>query len=50
MCDSTGLAIQKRDLFEMENIQMREMSKAIEVTKHVWVKRSRSTVLLINIV
>jgi dual specificity MAP kinase phosphatase len=39
MCDSTGLAIQKRDFFQLENMQMREMSKATEVTQHVWVSQ-----------
>lgn len=36
--DSTGLLLRARNFFEMEHAQMREMSKAVEITKNVWVK------------
>lgn len=39
MWDSTGLIMQTRDFFELESKQMREMSKATEITEHIWVQR-----------
>ncbi|KAF1797793.1 hypothetical protein FB192DRAFT_1396101 [Mucor lusitanicus] len=37
MYDSTGLLMQRRDFVELENMQMREMSKATEITRNIWV-------------
>ncbi|CAO0799217.1 unnamed protein product [Mucor circinelloides] len=37
MYDSTGLLMQRRDFVELENMQMREMSKATEITNNIWV-------------
>ncbi|GAN04698.1 conserved hypothetical protein [Mucor ambiguus] len=37
MYDSTGLLMQRRDFVDLENIQMREMSKATEITRNIWV-------------
>lgn len=39
MYDSTGLMVQRRDFVELENIQMRELSKSTEITKNIWVKK-----------
>ncbi|EIE82509.1 hypothetical protein RO3G_07214 [Rhizopus delemar RA 99-880] len=36
MYDSSGRAMKKTDFYEMEGAQMREMSAASEVTRHVW--------------
>lgn len=39
MYDSSGRAMKKTDFYEMEGAQMREMSAASEVTRHVWVNK-----------
>lgn len=40
MYDSTGLLMQRRDFVELENMQMREMSKATEITRNIWVGKA----------
>ncbi|KAK4509070.1 DNA-binding protein snt1 [Mucor velutinosus] len=37
MYDSTGLLMHRRDFVELENLHMRKMSKATEVTRNIWV-------------
>ncbi|KAG2232732.1 hypothetical protein INT48_009258, partial [Thamnidium elegans] len=37
MYDSTGLSKRRLDFWELENMQMRKMSGANEVTKNVWI-------------
>lgn len=46
MYDSTGLMVQRRDFVELENIQMRELSKTTEITKNIWVKKIHLVQLL----
>lgn len=48
MYDSTGLMVQRRDFVELENIQMREMSKAAEITKNIWVKNQYCSVVVVR--
>jgi dual specificity MAP kinase phosphatase len=37
MYDVTGLSVNRRDFWELENIQMKQMSEATEITNHVWI-------------
>ncbi|KAI8997139.1 hypothetical protein BDB01DRAFT_769965 [Pilobolus umbonatus] len=46
MYDSAGKSIHRLDLNELENIQMREMSVATEITENVWIGSTHEAPLL----
>lgn len=37
MFDGSGIAVRRQDFWELEQMEMREMSKASEITSHVWI-------------
>lgn len=37
MFDSLGIPVARQDFWELEHVEMREMSKASEITKHIWI-------------